>query len=164
MKKFVLSNLLAFTLALGAVALAVPASADAPLVSITGTVVSLDGEVLVLKTDKGNLTFDLDKSTVMPTNTIAVGNRITVTYDSDDKTTDKMDARQIVMAPEASPVTPTPTATPAPTPVSQPEPQPTAVQQEESTELPETASPLPLVGGAGILALAAALLLRKRVR
>jgi hypothetical protein len=162
MKKFALSHLLALTLALAAVALtAVPAPADAPLVSITGTVVSIEDEVLVLSTDRGNLTFDLDKNTEMPAN-IAVGNRITVSYDSDDKPTDKMDARRIVMAPVASPGVST---TPAPQTTAQPQAQPqesTPTYAEESSELPATASPLPLVGGAGILALMGAFLLRRR--
>ena len=152
MKKILVSNFLALTLALGGVALThVPAPADAPLVTITGTVVSIEGDVLTLSTDKGNLRFDLDKDTEKPAN-LAVGNRITVSYDSDDKVTDKMDARRIVMAPAAS--------TPTPTPVTQSTPsEPTETQ----TELPQTASPLPLVAGLGILALAGALLLRKRV-
>ena len=169
MKKFALSNLLAFTLALGAVAwTGLPASADAPLVTISGTIVSIEGDVLTLATDRGNLRFDLDKNTEKPAN-LAVGNKITVWYDSDDKMTDKMDARKIAMTPAPIPApaatTPAPTTQPAPTPVETPAP---AVQQEEtststSTELPTTASPLPLVFGAGVLALAAALLLRKRV-
>ena len=165
MKKFALSNLLALTLALGVVALASrPAPADAPLVTITGTVVSIVDEVLVLSTDRGNLTFDLDKSTEMPAN-IAVGNRITVSYDSDDKPEDKMDARKIVMAPAATPVTPAP-VTPAPTPTTPaPEPQTSAPMDEEpSDELPATAGPLPLVGLMGLAALAGGLLLRKRTR
>src|SRR5687767_9883427 len=106
MKKFALSNLLALTLALGVVAsTGLPAQADAPLVTVTGTVVSIVDEVLVVSTDRGNLTFDLDKNTEMPAN-IAVGNRITVSYDSDDKPEDKMDARKIVMAPASTAVTP----------------------------------------------------------
>ena len=163
MKKFALSSLLALMLALGAV---VPASADAPLVDITGTVVSNSDGVLVLRTDKGDLRFDLDKSTEMPAN-IAVGNRVTVSYDSDDKMTDKMDARKIVMAPELT--------TPAPTrqvTQSTPEPTTSSVQQEpvqqetveEESELPATAGPLPMLGGAGVLALIGAFLLRRRNR
>ena len=153
MKKLILSNLLVLTLALGAVALTGPvASADAPLVTITGTIVSIEGDVLTLATDRGNLRFDLDKNTEKPAN-LAVGNKIIVSYDSDDKVTDKMDARKIMMAPADIPA---PTAT-APAPVTQP------TQEETSTELPTTASPLPLVFGAGVLALAAAFVLRKRV-
>lgn len=155
MKKFALSNLFALTLALGVVAsTGIPAHADAPLVTISGTVVSMNDEVLVLSTDRGQLTFDLDKSTEMPAN-IAVGNRITVSYDSDDNPADKMDARQIVMAP----VSP---ASPSPKPARQP--QTSAPANEERTELPATASPVPLAGGMGLLALAASLLLRKARR
>jgi hypothetical protein len=158
MKKLALSNFYALALALALVASAgLPATADAPLVSITGTVVSNMDGVLVLATDKGNLRFDLDKDTVMPAQ-IPVGSRITVDYDSDDKVTDKMDARRIVMSPEPSAVTPAPTvSTPEPTP------QETATTyQEEPGELPATASPLPLMAGIGMLTLAAGLLLRRR--
>lgn len=151
MKKVALSKLFALTLALAMVALTgLPAAADAPLVSISGTVVSVTDEVLVLATDRGNLTFDLDKSTEMPAR-IAVGSRITVSYDSDDKPTDKMDARRIVMSPE-------PSAAPASPGVSTP------AYQEEQSELPATASPLPLMAGAGLLTLAGGILLRKRAR
>src|SRR5687767_8558327 len=135
MKKLALSNLLALTLALGVVAMTgSPALADAPLVTITGTVVSNTDGVLVLATDRGNLRFDLDKDTEMPAN-IAVGSRITVSYDSDDNPADKMDARKIVMSPEpsaAAPATPAP-ATPTPTPTPEATPQETspAYQDEE---------------------------------
>ena len=160
MKKLALSGLAALTLALGMAAFAArPAAADAPLVTISGTVVSLVDEVLVLRTDRGNLTFDLDKSTEMPAD-IAVGNRITVSYDSDDNPADKMDARKIVRTPEPSAVTPTPVT---PTPVTTPTPTASAYEQdEEPSELPATASPLPLAGVAGLLALAGGFLLRRR--
>jgi len=149
MKKFALSNLCALALALAVVSLTgLPAAADAPLVSITGTVVSVNGDVLVLATDKGNLTFDMDKDTIKPAS-IAVGSRITVSYDSDDKTTDKMDARQIVMAPATTTPEPTPQAT-------------TSTTQEEQRELPATASPLPLIAVLGLLSLAGGLMLRKQ--
>jgi len=168
MKKFALSNLLAFTLALGAVAwTGLPASAaDAPLVTISGTIVAMQGDVLTLATDKGNVKFELHKDTEKPAN-LAVGNKITVSYESDEDITDTVSAKKIAMTPAPIPApaatTPAPVTQPAPTPVETPAP---AVQQEEtstSTELPTTASPLPLVFGAGVLALAAALLLRKRV-
>ena len=160
MKKFALPNLPALALALAMVAwTGQPVAADAPLVNITGTVVSMDDGVLVLATDRGNLTFDLDKSTEMPSN-IVVGNRITVSYDSDDKVEDKMDARKIVMAPISSSVSPT---TPAPTAQVTTQESGTAYQDEQ-TELPATASPLPLMAGAGLLALVGSFLLRKRTR
>jgi hypothetical protein len=163
MKKVALSNLLALTLALAVVTLtSLPVLADAPLVSITGTVVSRDDEVLVVSTDRGNLTFDLDKSTEMPA-TLPVGSRITVSYDSDDDPADRMDARRIVMAPAppttVAPVTPAPVTPVAPAPEATTQETP---EEEEQEELPSTASPLPLVGGAGLLALAGSYLLRKR--
>ena len=156
MKKFALSNLFALTLALAVVSMTgLPAAADAPLVSITGTVVSVNGDVLVLATDRGNLTFDMDKDTIRPAN-IAVGSRITVSYDSDDKTTDKMDARQIVMSP-ATPMSPNVTTSP-----TTPEATPQETTQEEQRELPATASPLPLIAVLGLLSLAGGLMLRKQ--
>src|SRR5688500_12108087 len=133
MKKFALSNILALTLALGVVAsTGLPTQADAPLVTISGTVVSMTDEVLVVNTDRGNLRFDLDKSTEMPAN-IAVGSRITVWYDSDDNPADKMDARRIVMASEPAPVSP---VSPTPEPAAQP--QTSAAADEEPRELPAT--------------------------
>jgi LPXTG-motif cell wall-anchored protein len=164
MKKFALSKLLALAFALAVVApTGTPALADAPLVTISGTVVSMVDEVLVLRTDRGNLTFDLDKSTEMPAN-ITVGSQITVSYDSDDDPADRMDARRIVMTPEASPVAPSVT-TPAPTPEATPREEVSgSVEDTDTDELPATASPLPLVGAAGLLALAGSFLLRKRSR
>lgn len=160
MKKFALPNLCALALALAMVAwTGLPVAADAPLVNVTGTVVSMTDEVLVLATDQGNLTFDLDKSTEMPAG-IVVGNRITVSYDSDDKPEDKMDARRIVMTPAPSSAAP---ATPTPTPETTTQESAPAYQDEEM-ELPATASPLPLMGVAGLLALAGGLLLRRRTR
>jgi len=153
MKKVALSSLVGLALGLAVLALPnLPAQADAPLVSITGTVVSVDGDVLVVSTDRGNLTFDMDKDTVRPAS-IAVGSRITVSYDSDDKTTDKMDARRIVMAPAAS--------TPAPTTTTTPTPEPTPTATEDQRELPRTASPLPLVAVLGFVALTGGLMIRR---
>ena len=169
MKKVALSGLLALTFALGMIAFTDTAvRADAPLVTITGTVVSRVDEVLVVRTDRGDLTFDLDKSTEMPAD-LPVGSRITVSYDSDDKVTDRMDARKIVMAPEPTVSTPAPTPTPAPMTPTTPAPtvttqQTTTAYETDQDELPATASPLPLMGGAGLLALAGGLLLRKRTR
>lgn len=158
MKKAALSSLFALTLALVVTLTGLPAAADAPLVSTTGTVVSVDDEVLVLATDKGNLTFDLDKSTEMPAH-IPVGSRITVSYDSDDKVTDKMDARRIVMSPAPTSVAP---ASPGVTTTPEATPQETSAYQEEPSELPATASPLPLMAVAGLLTLAGGVLLRRR--
>jgi len=156
MKKVALSKLFGAMFALALVlSTGLPAAADAPLVSTTGTVVSVTDQVLVLATDKGNLTFDLDKDTIKPAS-IAVGSRITVSYDSDDKTTDKMDARQIVMSPEATPATPgvtTNQTTPA---------QETTPSTQE--QLPQTASSLTLLVVAGLLLLAGGIMLRKRTR
>jgi len=159
-------KLFALTLAVGALALASPpAHADQPQTSITGTIVTWDGHDVVVKTDQGDLTFDVDKDIEKPAQ-MAVGNRITLWYNADEKLTGKIEARRIEMAPEPTPqvTTPPPSTPPPSTPVETR----TEVQTSTTTEqqqLPSTASPLPLVGGLGALsAMAGALLLRLRRR
>ncbi len=159
---------LLFALSLAVVTLVsseVPAQADAPLVSTTGTVVSRDGDVLVVRTDKGNLTFDIDKNTEMPLD-LAVNSRITVWYDSDDKPEDRMDARRIVMAPVEQVTTP---VTPAPVVETTPR---TEVQTEtrevtttdDTDSLPATSSALPLLAGIALVTLLGSALMIDRRR
>jgi hypothetical protein len=166
------SKLLVLSLALAAAAWTGIAQADAPLVSTTGTVISRDGDVLVVRTDKGNLTFDLDKSTEMPTD-IPVNSRITVWYDSDDKPEDRMDARRVVIEPAvAQQTTPPPTTTtPPPTQTDISTSQTQVETQTQTTdydtsddELPSTAGPLPLLAGLGILSLLGSVVLKNRSR
>ena len=160
-------QLLVLSLALTVVAwTAGPVRADAPLVSIDVTVVSRDGDVLVVRTDKGNLTFDIDKNTDMPAN-IPVNSRITIWYDSDDKPEDKMDARRIVLLPAATPTPTTTTPPPAPAPVTQtppPAPEPQATVETNDNVLPATANPvpLPLLGGFGAMLLIGGAILLNR--
>ena len=157
------TKLFVLALALVAVTLTgVRAQADAPLITATGTVVSRDADHIVVQTEKGNLSFDVDKSTTMPAGALAVGARITVWYDSDDKVTDKMDARKIEFAAAETQVTTPPPSTPsAETPMETPEETP-AVTPTDEEQLPRTASPLPLIGTLGALSLMAGVLLRRR--
>lgn len=157
------TKLFVLALALVAVALTgVRAQADAPLITVTGTVVSRDADHIVVQTEKGDLSFDVDKTTEMPAGALAVGARITVWYDSDDKVTDKMDARKIEFAPGETQVTTPPPSTPsAETPVETREETPAGTPTDEE-QLPRTASPLPLVGTLGALSLMAGVLLRRR--
>jgi hypothetical protein len=163
MKNFGLAMLLVL-------ALASMAAADAELVSITGTVVSATDQVMVLKTATGDMTFDLDKDTERP-GSLPVNSRVTVWYDSDDDPADKVDARRIVMAPAAPAPTPAPATPPAPAPSTSYQSQSTTtttttIKSDETDyereELPQTAGPLPLLLGAGLLAVAGGALLRKR--
>ena len=159
-----IAKLLLLSLALVVAGLTVaPARADAPLISITGTVVSRDGDVLTVRTDKGDLRFDIDKDTEMPAD-LPVGSQILVWYDSDDKPEDKMDARRIEMAPAPD----VKAATPPPATPYTPTTQTQSYTQTETSheELPRTASPLPLVGGTGLLTLlgGSALLLKNKLR
>jgi hypothetical protein len=130
-------------------------SADAPLISVTGTIVSLDDEVLVVRTATGDLTFDLDKTTERPAS-LPLNSRITIWYDSDDKPEDQMDARRIVMAPA-------PAVPPAPAPAPAPEvrSEPVTPIEDEPEALPQTATALPLLGAAAFLSLAGGTLLKK---
>ena len=157
------TKLFVLALALVAVTLTgVRAQADAPLITATGTVVSRDADHIVVQTEKGNLSFDVDKSTTMPAGALAVGARITVWYDSDDKVTDKMDARKIEFAAVETQVTTPPPSTPsAETPMETPDETP-AVTPTDEEQLPRTASPLPLIGTLGALSLMAGVLLRRR--
>jgi hypothetical protein len=153
-------KLLTLSLALAAVALTgVQAHAAAPLITISGTVLSRDADHIVVQTEKGNLSFDVDTETQMPAGALEVGSRITIWYDSDDKTTDKMDARKIEFMPAETQAATPPASTPAEEPSTE-----TAVEtRTEEQQLPSTASPLPLVGSLGTLSLmAGALLLRRR--
>ncbi len=161
---------LLFALSLAVVTLVsseVPAQADAPLVSTTGTVVSRDGDVLVVRTDKGNLTFDIDKNTEMPLD-LAVNSRITVWYDSDDKPEDRMYARRIVMATVeqvTTPVTPAPvveTTTPPRTEVQTETREVTTTDDTDS--LPATSSALPLLAGIALVTLLGSALMIDRRR
>jgi hypothetical protein len=157
-------QLLVVSLALAVVAsVNTPVRADAPLVSIDGTVVSRDGDVLVVRTDKGNLTFDIDKNTDMPAN-IPVNSRITIWYDSDDKPEDKMDARRIALLPAEATPTPQVTTPPAPAPVTQTPPPATEPEVNTNDQMPATASPvpMPLLGGFGALMLIGGAILLNR--
>ena len=159
-KLFVLALALAATTLTG-----IQARADAPVIAITGTVMSRDGDRLVVRTEKGDLTFDIDKTTEMPATDLPIGSRITVWYDSDDKVTDRMDARKIDLLPAD-----THTKAPPPTPVDQPQVQTQTQAQTETQvtetqeELPATASPLPLMGATGVLALIAGAFMLRRSR
>jgi hypothetical protein len=163
MKKIaVASSLLVLSLALSAlVTSGARADTDKPQTSVTGTIVKLTSDDMVLQTDQGELRFDMDSKTDKPT-ALAVGNKITVWYDSNDNPKHELDARKIEMFTEAAPP-PAPTTQAPPVQESTPPPaQPTPPQEEmqttqttqsQETPLPKTASPLPLMGAVGLLSI-----------
>ena len=165
MKKIaVVSSLLALSLALGALVTSGALAQDKPQTSVTGTIVKLTSDDLVLQTDQGQLRFDMDKKTEKPAS-LAVGNKITVWYDSDDASKHEMDARKIEMfteaAPPPAPTTQTPPAQETP-PAQTSTPPQEEPQPSQQTPLPKTASPLPLMGAVGLLSLlGSGLLLRQ---
>lgn len=168
MKKIALAfSILVLSLALGAlVTSGALAQTDKPQTSVTGTIVKLTSDDMVLQTDQGELRFDMDKKTEKPA-ALAIGNKITVWYDSDDNPKHELDARKIEMFTEAAPP-PAPAAqTPPPAQESTPPPQTSTPPQEEQqatqeTPLPKTASPLPLMGAVGLLSILGGGLLLKQ--
>src|SRR5215471_13067666 len=139
MKKIALvSTLLVLSLALVALAThGAFAQTNKPQSSVTGTIVKMTSDDLFLQTDQGQLKFDFNKQTVKPDG-MAVGNKVTIWYDSDDTGKHEMDARTIQMYTEPTPA-PAPTTQaappPAPEPVAQPQtstpPQETQTTQEK---------------------------------
>jgi hypothetical protein len=165
MKKIaVASTLLVLSLAVVAVATTGALAQDKPQSSVTGTIVKLTSDDIVLQTDQGQLRFDMDKKTDKPA-TLAVGNKITVWYDSDDASKHEMDARKIEMFTEATPP-PAPTTQTPPAQETPPAQTSTPPQEEpqpsQQTPLPKTASPLPLMGAVGLLSLLGSGLLLKQ--
>src|SRR5436190_6375381 len=129
-----------------------PAStASASLQSIDGKVVSTSASSLVILTDAGTReTFNLDSATAEPA-ALAAGDRVTVRYSTLTGGGNHADAVTLAAAaPPTAIATTTQTATreSAPTPA---EPLPTDAT-EPSTNLPRTASPLPLMLLVGTLA------------
>ena len=149
-------------LTVAALALAVPLMAqDAKTTS--GKVVSSTPEQVVVQTDDGSqMTFKVDAQSTVPTG-LSAGSRVTVTYHelaggmfhaasvapSDAGTSPTMNTQE---APPPRPATTTTTA-------QEPMPERTTTTPTPG-RLPATASPLPMVGLAGLLSLTAGLGLR----
>jgi len=168
MKKLVLiSELAALALVVAVLLPRGVQAADKPQTTVTGTITKMTSDDLFLQTDQGELKFDMDKSTVKPT-TLAVGQKVTISYDSDDQGKHEMDARKIDMFTEpTTQTTPPPTETTPPPTQTQTETQtytPPAQETQTTTNepLPKTASPLPLMGLTGLLSLAGSALLLKQ--
>jgi len=167
MKKIALATtLLVLSLALvGLATTGALAQTDKAQLSMTGTIVKLTSDDIVLQTDHGQQRFDFKKDIEKPT-TLAVGNKVTIWYDADDNPKGEINANKIEMFTEA---TPPPTTQAAPPPAQEPPPtetQTTTPSQEtqttQETPLPRTASPLPLMGAVGLLSLlGSGLLLRQ---
>jgi hypothetical protein len=160
------STLLVLSLALvGLAATGALAATDKPQSSVTGTIVKMTSDDLFLQTDQGQLKFDFNKQTIKPDG-MAVGNKVTIWYDSDDTGKHELDARTIQTYTEPAPPPTSQVTTPPPAPVETPPAQTTTPPQETQTTqeqpLPKTASPLPLVGAVGLLSLlGSGLLLRQ---
>jgi hypothetical protein len=152
--------------------------------SITGTVVSSTGTTLVIRDQNGvEQTFDVDTSSTVPSGLMS-GSRVTVRFHnmdggrrhvasvtlSDPSTTVAPPATRTepvppatVTAPATAPTTPaTDTTMPAPAPPAKRVQEPPPASDAPAGErLPDTAGELPLVALAGLMTLAAGLVLRE---
>lgn len=178
------SSLLALALTLvGPVAAQVPQVVDGPDLVAIGTVISVGNTSMAIRTqDHGHpISFVVSTTTVMPTS-VAVGSRVRVAYHAVGTTGQVADkvmllegppaatsaASELTGASGAQPAAPVlPPTTADATPASrarQSEPQSPATANRPgttpATELPATASSLPLIGLAGLLALLASVSLR----
>src|SRR5262249_2960071 len=135
MKKIAVASTLVLSLALvGLATTGALAQTDKPQLSMTGTIVKLTSDDIVLQTDHGQQRFDFKKDIEKPT-TLAVGNKVTIWYDADDNPKGEINANKIEMFTEPAP-TPAPTAQAAPPPAQ--EPPPTETQPQTSTPSQET--------------------------
>ncbi len=154
-------------LSVAALALAVAVFAQTA-VTVTGTVVSSSPTQVVIKTDDGRqMTFNVDAQSTVPAG-LAAGNPVTVSYH--DMGGGTLHAATVTVSSAGTPSTTTnppattndtyanTTRTTAP---AAPEPMESAGAKTRTTRrMPSTASPLPLIGLAGLLSLTAGLGLR----
>jgi len=154
-------------LSVAALALAVAVFAQTSL-TVTGTVVSSSPTQVVIKTDDGRqMTFNVDAQSTVPAG-LAAGKPVTVSYH--DMGGGTLHAATVTVSSAGTPSTTTnPPATTndtyanttrATAPAAQ-EPMESAGAKTRTTRrMPSTASPLPLIGLAGLLSLTAGLGLR----
>jgi hypothetical protein len=175
-----LSSLLALTL-VGPVVAQGPQVVDGPDLVATGKVISVGNTSIAIQTDDHghSISFLVTTTTVMPT-LVAVGSRVRVAYHAIGPTGQMADKVTLLQGPPgatspavreftgasgvqpAAPASSAADATPAPR-ASQSTPQSPATANQPGTpdaELPATASPLPLIGLVGLMALLAGVSLR----
>ena len=117
--------------------------------TVRGVVVSNDGNVVVITTDAGQqMTFATSGASIVPMG-VAAGSSVVVGYKVLED--GSLQAQTVTLAPTTSATTTTTTSA-----VDQ--------TQTETSTLPATASPLPSIALAGLLALGAGLVLRRVVR
>jgi len=147
-------------LAVAVLALAVPLVAQTEQ-TVTATIVSSTPTQIVAKTSDGReLTFTVDAQSTVPAS-LAAGNPVTVVYHDMGGGTLHA-ARVTVSAADTMPTTPTTTTGTTTTAPREPMPENTTepAPAPKTRRMPATASPLPLIGLAGLLSLTAGLGLR----
>lgn len=149
--------------------------------TISGSIVSISNDVIVIRTDAGEtMRFNRDASANVPSNLMA-GNRVTLEYDriaadnmrvtsielvddADTRGTTRVDDRPATSPGAATPGATTPgTTTPGST-TGERATTPSTTTTTGYDRLPQTASPLVMVGLAGLVSLGGALALRVRRR
>lgn len=155
MKRFMMPMLAVMVLCVG-VALAQDTSTNT--MTVAGTVVSTDNDMLTIKTDTGEtMTFSLDKSKLDPARlSLGAGKRVQVTHTMGTTGTNQMVATNITLLDDTS--NQNQTGTPSTTDNTY------AQDNTANDNLPGTASPLPIFGLLGLLALAGSLVLRAASR
>jgi len=144
-------------LAVAVLALAVPLVAQTEQ-TVTGTVVSSTPSQVVVKADDGReLTFAVDAQSVVPAG-LAANNAVTVTYHDMGGGTLHA-ARVTSSAADTMPNTTAPSTT-EPSTTTTTGTTTTAAPAPKPHRMPATASPLPLIGLAGLMSLTAGLGLR----
>jgi hypothetical protein len=128
-----------------------PPAATPEAQSVTGSIVSSDGQTLVVRSDAGTaMTFWIDANTEVPA-LLTAGQRITVEYTSDEEHRHHATLASLVpetaSEPEANPVTLSPSALPPPT-------------STRPREMPATASPLWWLALVGLVAAGGSFALR----
>lgn len=149
-------------LAILVLALALPARAQMGGSSVTGTVVTVSADNLVVRTATGEMSFKMAATVDRPAN-LAAGSQVTVMYTPPDPGYGNQNvATKITMAGATSaeqPKSQTPmsseptTQTPAAQESRQPAERTSSAGGTKSEELPATASPLPLLGLLGLTSL-----------
>lgn len=141
---------LSFLLSVAALAVAVAVFAQTAL-TVTGTVVSSSSTQVVIKTDDGRqMTFAVDAQSTVPAG-LAAGNPVTVSYH--DMGGGTFHAASVTVSSAGMPSSAT-------APAAQEPMERAGAKTRTTRRMPSTASPLPLIGLAGLLSLTAGLGLR----
>jgi hypothetical protein len=118
---------------------------------VTGTVVSLTGDMLVIRSDAGQRTFIIDPESALPEN-LRINQKVDVTYHADPMNADQLIVSRVDVSAQSM----------AGEMESEGEPVEGAESVTGRTRLPQTASPLPLIALTGLASFGGFLVLKRR--